>query len=460
MQDTPKRADDLRELLTTGTPEQIRAVLASFDEAELADILEAVSEEQSERAFDALGIERQARVLREIDDEETREEILDHLPAERLADIAEEMPSDDATDLYEELPEERRDRVLREIEPETRAEIQELTAYDSESAGGIMQKELIRITAELTVGQATNVVRRDYSPDMGEIFDVFVVDGGDRILGRVRTRQLLFTPDARLVSEIMRDDVRTVPVTMDQEEIADIVADYDLASIAVVDAQDRLVGRILVDDILDVVEEEATEDVAKMAGTAPEDVYSRSVLRTVRARLPWLIATFAGGLLSAFLITHWEEDLVAHIPLYAAVIPIVMGMSGNVGMQAATVTVRGLAIGEIDYARIGRVVGKEMISGLVFAAFFGALLFPLLLWVIAPYSDPEWQTRMDATSVVLVPAVAIALTIVAAAATGTLVPLVLDKLGRDPAVASAPFITTTVDVLAIVLLVAVKLWIL
>ena len=448
------QADDpLRRLLETGTDEEIVLVLSGKDSQEVADLLEDLPEEISTRAFDALGTRRQAAVLRAIDDDDRREGILEALTDDDLADIAEAQQSDDAADLVDELPEERRDRVMAEIEPERRAEIRELRGYGPDTAGGIMQTELLRLAEALTVAEAIDVVRKEYSPKMGDLFDLWVVDEGERVKGRVRSRQLLTSPAGAHIRDIMLRDVHTVPVTLDQEEIVDLVQDYDVATVAVVDEQDRLVGRIMVDDILDVMEEEATEDAALQAGTTPEDVYSRSVALTVRARLPWLLATFAGGLVTIYLITTLEADLVQRLALVPAVIPIIAGMSGNVGTQAASVTVRGIAVGEVDYGRLGRVIWKELSSGVVFALFFGLLLYGYVLFVLPQMRDIDWLGHAPAW-VALVPSVAILFTILSGAAMGTLVPLALHRLGRDPAVASGPFITMNdvvgISVLAII----------
>ncbi len=454
----PSTADDpLRRLLETGTDEEIVLVLAGKDPQEVADLLEELPEEISTRAFDALGTLRQANVLRAIDDEDVREDIIEALSDDEIADIAEAQKSDDATDLVEELPEHRRESVLAEIEPERRAEIRELSLHHPETAGGIMQTELLRLGEDLTVAEATDVVRREYSPKMGDLFDVWVVDDEGHVRGRVRSRQLLTAPAGAHIRDIMSRDVRAVPVTMDQEEIADLVQDYDVATVAVIDEGEQLVGRIMVDDILDVVEEEATEDAALQAGTRPEDVHSRSVGLTIRARLPWLVATFFGGLVTIYLITSLEDDLVRRLALVPAVMPIIAGMSGNVGTQASSVTVRGIAVGEVDYGRLGRVIWKELASGLAFAVFFGLLLYAYVLFILPQLKTVNWLGH-DPTWVALIPSLAILCTILSGAAMGTLVPLTLHRLGRDPAVASWPFITTMNDLVSIsVLAVVVRL---
>ena len=457
MSSTQPQDDPLRRLLETGTDEEIVLVLAGRNPQAVADVLEDMPEAVRQRAFEALGTLSQARVLREIEDEDAREDVIEAIADDDLADILEAQRSDDAADLIDELPPERRERVLAEVEPERRAEIRELAGHDPETAGGIMQTELLRLAHGLTVSQAIEVVRREYSPRMGDLHDVWVVDDLGRVKGRVRSRQLLTTEPSARIGDIMVRDVLTVPVSMDQEDIADLVQDYDLTTVAVVDAGERLVGRIMVDDILDVVQEEATEDAALQAGTTPEDVHSRAVGLTVRARLPWLVATFAGGLVTIYLITSLEADLVKRVTLVPAVIPIIAGMSGNVGTQAASVTVRGIAVGEVDYGRVGKVIWKELSSGLVFAGFFGLLLYLYVLLVLPQLKAVDWLGHEPAW-VALVPSVAILCTILSGAAMGTLVPLTLHRFGRDPAVASGPFITTMNDVVGIsVLAVIVRL---
>jgi magnesium transporter len=448
--------DPLRRLLEIGTDEEIVLVLAGKDPQEVADVLEQMPEDVSMRAFEALGTLSQAQVLREIDDDDVRDDLIEGLSDDEIADIAEVSVSDDATDLVDDLPDERRERVMAEIEPERRAEIRELRSYGPETAGGIMQTELLAVDERLTVGEAIDVVRREYSPAMGDLYDLWVVNEAGQVKGRVRSRQLLTRASDLQIREIMKRDVHTVPVLMDQEKIVDLVQDYNVASVAVVDEDERLVGRIMVDDILDVMEEEATEDVALQAGTRPEDVYSRSVSLAIRSRFPWLMATFGGGLISVALIMTFEEDLIKDLPIFAAAIPIIMGMSGNVGTQAATVTVRGIAVGDIEWASLRAVVGKEMLTGAAFALAFGLMLYPML-FVVASITGDGIPPDLDPMLVVLVPAIALTLTIAAASAIGTMVPLILERFGRDPAVASAPFITTAVDVLAISLLAGVKL---
>lgn len=429
-------------------PARVAEILADVAPSEVGDVLEELDEDIVAEVFSDLDLEEQAEVLRNIEDAAVREDLLEAIPDAELADIAELSRSDDAADLLDELSDERASRVLHEMEAGKRAEIERLQRYPEDSAGGIMQTELLTIARDLTVQQAIEVVRRDYNERIGAIFDLYVVDDEGAVLGRVRNRHLVVSrPDVK-IRDVMLEDVVTVPVDMDQEEIASVVADYDVASVAVVDENRRLIGRILVDDIVDVLEEEATEDVAKMAGTGVADVHSRSVFRTVRARLPWLAATFVAGLGSMYLIASLE-DQVLQVKAAGAAVPIIAGMSGNVGTQASSVTVRGLAVGEIDFGDLAQVIWKEVLSGLVFASVFGALLFLYVLFLLPLLKELDPVPGATAAQVALVPAVAIVITIVTGATTGTLVPLTLDRLGRDPAVASSPFISTVNDLVGI-----------
>lgn len=446
--------DDQADVIERLTPLEAAHVIQILPSQVAGDIVEHLDEDVRGEVFQHLGMEDKAAVLREVEDVSAREDLIEAIPDAEMADILEHARSDDAADLFEELDEDRQGRVLGEVDAEKRAEIELLHAYPEESAGGLMQTELLRLRTGLTVQQAIGVVRREYDQRMGDVFDLYVVDPEGRVLGRMRNRHLLTSDPRTKIDDVMIKDVVTVPVTMDQEEIASVVQDYDVASVAVVDQQERLLGRILVDDILDVFEEEATEDAAKMAGTSPDDVHSRSVLLTVRARLPWLVATFAAGLCSITLILSWQEALTRTLPMAVAVIPIIAGMSGNVGTQASSVTVRGIAVGEIDYQRLRSVIWKELVSGSVFAVLFGIALYSFVVFIMPHMAlgAHAWPDGFSRYRVALVPAIAIGTTILTGATTGTLVPLTLHRLGRDPAVASSPFISTINDLVGISIL--------
>ena len=441
--------DPVRVLLEKGAPEDVRMFLATLSSQEVADLLELVDEDLRQRVFPLLDVNRQAKVLREVDADEAREDLIESVPDARLADIAEAQRTDDATDLVAELPEERRERVLEEIQPEVREQIEELVSYAPDTAGGIMQTELMKLREDLTVGEAIAEFRRKYDQKIGDVYDIYVVDAEDHLLGRVRNRHLLINAPERKLREFMREDVRTVPVTMDQEKIAAIVKDYDLASIAVVDGKNRLVGRILVDDIVDVIQEEATEDIQKLGGSEAldEPYLTIRMSKMLKKRAGWLAALFLGEMLTASAMKHFESEIAAAVVL-ALFIPLIISSGGNSGSQATTLVIRAMALGEVKLRDWWRVVRREFVAGLGLGAILGAMgIVRIEIWQSigwADYGPYHWLVAvtvgMSLVGIVLWGTIA-----------GSMLPFLLRRLGFDPASASAPFVATLVDVSGLVI---------
>jgi magnesium transporter len=442
--------DPIRSIAERGDPDEIRMFLAMLSPQEVADLLELVADDVREKIFPLLDLERQAKVLREVEGDDVRDDLIESVPDERLADIAEAQRTDDATDLMAEIPEERRERVLEEIQPDVRAEIEELVSYPPDTAGGLMQTEMMTLNKDLTVAQAIEEFRRKYDPKIGDVYDIYVVDDQDHVLGRVRNRHLLTHAPQVKLAEFMRPDVRTVPVTMDQEKIADIVKDYDLPSIAVVDDRNRLVGRILVDDIVDVVVQEATEDIQKLGGTeALDEPYLAIRLRDMlRKRGGWLAALFLGELLTASAMAHFEDELQRALVL-ALFVPLIISSGGNSGSQATTLVIRAMALGEVKLRDWWRVVRREISVGFCLGALLGVLGFArVVVWQKLSSGDlygPHYAlvgltVGVSLLGVVLLGTVA-----------GSMLPFILRRLGFDPASASAPFVATLVDVSGLVI---------
>jgi len=453
--DVLKEDDPVRELLEKGAPDDVRMFLATLSSQEVADLLEMVDEDLRQRLFPLLDVSRQAKVLREVDADEAREDLIESVPDARLADIAEAQRTDDATDLMAELPEERRERVFDEIHPDVREQIEELVSYPPDTAGGIMQTELMKLHEGLTVGEATAEFRRKYDPKIGDTYDIYVVDGDDHLLGRIRNRHLLINAPDRRLKEFMRPDVRTVPVTMDQEKIAEIVKDYDLASIAVVDERNRLVGRILVDDIVDVIQEEATEDIQKLGGTeALDEPYLTIRLpRMIKKRAGWLAALFLGEMLTASAMTHFETEIKAAVVL-ALFIPLIISSGGNSGSQATTLVIRAMALGEVHLRDWWRVVRREVVAGLGLGAILGSLGFVrIVLWQTFGWADYSEHSTLVALTVGL----SLVGIVLWGTIAGSMLPFILRRLGFDPASASAPFVATLVDVSGLVIYFSVAL---
>ncbi|MDH3592836.1 MAG: magnesium transporter, partial [Planctomycetota bacterium] len=352
----------LMRLLQEGSDADVRRFFILLTPPMLADCLESLPEEEDRvRVVRLMSAPLAAEVLREVDASD-RDEILEELSDKRIAEVTAESKSDDAADLVGSLPPERQERVLDELEDEDREEIEELLSYGEETAGGIMQTEFVSVVSDLTVGQAIEAVREADIGDVGEIHEVFVVDAQKRLVGVVSPADLLHEETGAALRAVMDASPIKAVVSEDQEQIARRAREHDLATIPVVDDAGVLVGQVLHDDIADVIQEEATEDIAKLAGADPEEL-RESVWYAVRTRAVWLAPAFCGGLVVAFYLASVEADL-KQAPLLIAFLPIILGMAGNVGTQTSALTVRALALGRVDHDRTLKVIGRQFATGL------------------------------------------------------------------------------------------------
>lgn len=422
----------LERLIRDGSEEDIRRFFLLLRPPELADLLENIRDDDRVRVLRLMSRPLAAEVLREVEDSE-RDEILDDLSAREVAEIIHEAMSDDAADIIQALPKDKAERTLDRLDAEERQEIKELLEYGEETAGGIMQTEVVKVPSRLLVQEAIDAVREADPEEVGEIHEVFFVDDEGRLVGSLSPADLLHADPNTLVRDVMEPDPVNVPVGMDQEQLAEVARENDLAAIPVVDHGGVLVGQVLHDDIADVMEEEATEDIAKLAGTDPDELYHVSVWRAVWSRLAWLVPGFVGGLLVAILLGGVHEEIKGS-PLITFYLVVIIGMAGNVGTQNAAVTVRALALGRVE--RAWKVVGRHVLVGFILGIVFGALLLGFVMW-----HEDEINFLASLTL-----AITIATTITVGALLGALVPLVLDRLGADPAISATPFITTANDV--------------
>lgn len=425
----------LERLIRDGTGADLRRFLLLLQPPQIADLIESLhTDEDRARTFKAIvGMDDRADVLRQVDDTQDVAAIVEDLPPSEAADLLGEMQSDDAADVLQTLDEEHQEEVLQEIGPEDRADLRKILSYPEDSAGGIMQTELVKVRNDRNARAAVEEIRRTRD-EVGELHEVFVVDEEGHLRGWLKERDLILAEDGTPIHAITSPIPAQVPVTMDQEEIAALVKDYDLSSIPVVDENQRLVGRILMDDILDIIEEEATEDITRMVGSTPDEIYEPSVGQALRSRSPWLFTTFLGGLLAAWIINA-GGDLVRDTGNLFIFIPVIMGMGGGCATQTATVTVRSLALGRITLEGVWDVVLKEVTVGLVLALGTG-----LLIWVTADAFDAE-------ANVAWIAALAIFGTISLGTLFGVVTPLILHQVGVDPAVATHPLVTTANDIL-------------
>lgn len=417
--------EDLREL---------KAEVANFHPADIAEFMNYLLPDEKHIVFSILDTEAAADVLVELDDE-TRDFILTGLESERLSEIVDDMESDDAADIIDDLPDDIAQEVLDQIKIEDAEDIQRLMRYDEESAGGIMQTELVSVGQEETVNQAIEEIR-SLADEVEDIHNVYVVDRFGKLTGILPLRKLILAAPNKKIETIMEHEPVTVTVDVDQEEVARLFKKYDLVGLPVVDYVGRLVGRITIDDIVDVLEDEATEDIIKLTGAVDDYAYSSSVLKSAGTRLPWLFASWMGGVLASLIIGFYENTLIEAVVL-AAFMPVIAGMGGNVASQSSTIVVRGIAIGQIDVKRLWSVVFREVKIGLLLGVTYGVLLgiFAGLYYV-------------NVVNLWLVVGLGIFSSITIASTLGTLMPIMLHSLGFDPAISSGPFVTTTTDVIS------------
>ncbi|NMB41230.1 MAG: magnesium transporter [Firmicutes bacterium] len=411
----------------------LRKVKEGMHPSDLVDLVEELTGEQKIELFELLSDEKAALIIQEMEDFD-QVSLLKLLTAHRASAILKEMAIDDAADLVGELPPEEARELLALIEEEAE-EIRGLLKYPEDTAGGIMTTEFISLPEYIPVEEA--IIRlREVAPDAETIYYVYIVDSRARLNGVLSLRDLIAAQDGIPLKEIMYHNVISVTTDMDQEDVARIVARYDLLAVPVVDEKSRLLGIITVDDILDVIEAEATEDIYRLAGAGEIEtvgVTEAPAIDLARKRLPWLLICLFGGLLSGSVVGAFTVTLETIVVL-AAFIPVIMDMGGNVATQSSTVFVRGLATGEIKGSDTRSYLGREIKVGLLMGLFNGAVIaLAAYLWKGLPILG-------------LVVGIAMFFTIVVAALIGTVVPIIFNYYGIDPALSAGPFVTTIKDV--------------
>jgi magnesium transporter len=406
--------------------------------SDFAEVVEDLTDEQKQDLFDLLSDEEAAMVIQEM--EEIDQVVLFQLlTRKRASSILKEMASDDAADLLGEMSEEEARELLTLIDDDAE-ELRGLMKYPEDSAGGIMTTEYLSFPENMTVEEAIRRLR-EIAPDAETVYYVYVVDEETQLIGVLSLRELIGALDGTRLSEIMRKNVVSVPADMDQEEVARLVSRYDLLAMPVVDERQRLLGIVTVDDILDVMEEEATEDIYRRVGAGElddVDLVQASVRSIMVRRLPWLIITLFGGLFSGSVIGAFEETLQS-IVILAIFIPVIMDMGGNVASQSSTVFVRGVATGEIGPTERWGYFYREIRIGFAMGIICGTTVaFAAALWKNMPILG-------------VVVGIAMFATVTVGAIIGTLVPLLFSRAGYDPAFASGPLVTTIKDVTGLII---------
>ncbi|HWL27141.1 MAG TPA: magnesium transporter [Ureibacillus sp.] len=428
----------LLELLQQDHIDQFRENFFTLHEYDQAQFYEKVGPDIRQKIYQFLSPQEMALVFEALDIEDDEyEAYLNEMDTSYAADMLSFMNTDDAVDVLNELDEEYRDSFLEMMDSETVEEFNELLAYEEYTAGAIMTTEYVSILENSTVRSAMAVLRNE-APIAETIYYVFVVDDHHQLTGVLSLRDLIISNEDTIIRDIMKERVVFAKVTDDQESVAHLIKDYNFLALPVVSENNELVGIITVDDIIDVIDEEASDDYSKLAGISDVDDTDVNPFKAAKKRLPWLILLLFLGTLTATLMSRFEATL-DQVALLALFIPLISGTSGNSGTQALAVAVRGIATGEIDGKNKFRLLIREICTGLITGIICGIVVVGIIYF---------WQHSLI---IGLLVGAAICCSILVATIAGSFIPLLIHKIGIDPAVASGPFITTLNDITSILI---------
>ncbi len=429
--------DATRRLIRRGAFPNLAKLLVKSHPADIAHLFRYLDLKEQRLLFNLIeDPEKSAYVLAELD-HATGAQLLEHLDKETITEVLQEMPSDDAADIIGYMPEELAEAILNIMQDEDSDEIEQLLQYDEDSAGGIMSTEIFALDEDVKVQQAIEALQQ--AGDVEMVFYLYVTNQHEQLVGVLSLRQLLTVPASARLGDIMIKDVISVRTDMDQEEVARLVEKYNILAVPVVDENNRLMGLITVDDIIDVLRQEATEDIYKMAGASEDEhLYGFKSFKIARLRLPWLITNLFGGVITGTLMWSFQVTIKEVIALISF-IPVITGMGGNVGGQSATIVVRGFATGKIDMSTIRQVFLKELRVGIIMGSVCGLVVgLVAFYWHHNPYLG-------------LVVGLAMLAAMTVAATMGVVAPMIFKRLGIDPAIASSPFVQTANDITGILI---------
>ena len=422
-----KRFNSLRDILTTMNPSDLAVLFENLPKDKIALIFRLLPKGLAADTFVEMDNDLQEMLIRGFSDIELRE-------------IIDEFYLDDAVDLVEEMPANVVKRILSQAAPETRAMINEMLKYPEDSAGSIMTTEFVSLSPDMTVTDAIKNIRQT-GIDKETIDTCFVMDSGRHLIGTITIRTLILADEQIKVGDLMDKNLISATTTEDQESVAQMFAKYNFMTMPVVDSEGRLVGIVTVDDVIDVIQDEATEDMEIMAAITPSDkpYLKTSVFEIWKSRIPWLLILMISATFTGSIITHFEDALASYVVL-TAFIPMLMDTGGNSGSQASVTVIRGISLNELNFSDIFRVVWKEFRVALLVAVTLAACNFVKLLII-------------DRVSIVIAAVVCITLafTVLVAKIVGAILPMLAKKIGFDPAVMASPFITTIVDALSLLI---------
>jgi len=427
--------DTIKRLLRRRAVSHLRKIVDKTHAGDLKPVLLALSLPEQRHLFEIIDDNDKKGELFSRLDSDTFLNLIEGMELNDIVGILEDMPTDDVADLIGRMPEEMSDAVLKKMKKEGSEEVEDLLSYGDDTAGGIMVPDFIALKENMTAREAIESLQKEHH-DVEMPFYLYVIDEYGKLAGVSSLRQLVVVAPDTPLKDFMTTEVFSVQTDRDQEEVAKIVARYDILAVPVVDDSNRLVGIVTVDDVIDIFREEATEDMLKMAGAGEEFVETQSVFKSTRIRIPWLFASCMGGIVAFYIIGRFEESLYK-LAYLAAFIPVIMGMGGNVGTQSSTIVVRGLATGRLNIRDIWSVVLKELSIGLILGLIYGLL--------IGAVAHVRYTTAALAVSVGL----GIICSMSAAALIGSLVPMVFARINIDPAVATGPFVTTATDIISV-----------
>lgn len=435
----------IREYVDSGDNAALSEFLKKLDHVEVVDVFAALDLDERMAVFNCLDTTKAAFVIHEIDDF-TRDEILESLSTKSIVEMLDVMPHDDAADVVHDLPEDLAPDVIALLEKEDKEDsdsIRKLLRYPEDTAGGRMTDRFISVNETQTVADALDIMRQS---DVPHPIQIYVIDDSGRLKGLIPMNRLATAQRTKVLLEIMNTDFITVMVNDDQEDVANTVTSYDLFSVPVIDDGDTLVGIITVDDVLDVIKEEATEDMYRMAGTDHDEMIDGSALYAARVRLPWLLTTLLGGVLCAVIMRYFHTALGDHLILLALFVPAIMAMGGNIGIQSSTIIVRGIATERIVLQHMWPILLKQIRVGILMGLVCGIVVGTMAFFI-------GGDKRIG-----IIVAAAMFGAIVVAASIGTITPILFERFNIDPAIAAGPFVTISNDITGLIIYFGLALW--
>ena len=421
-----------------GSDNQLAVILDEYHASEIAILFESLTQEDRQRIINLLPVETASEIFAEMHEEAHPEELLFQLHPDKRTEIVEELDYDDATDIISQLEEHEQKEILEDLSEDDASHIRNLLSYDEDTAGGLMNTEFIRIQLHLKKKDAIDEIIRQ-SEEIEEFYTIFVVDENNVFQGIVSLKDIIKAKGNVEITSLIKSDVAWVSPDTDQEEVARLISQYNITSIPVLDNQMKLLGRVTFDDVIDVLEDENTEDILKISGVSEDEELSGNWVEAVKSRLPWLIINLGTAFLASAVVRHFEPT-IAKIAVLSAYMTIIAGMGGNAATQALAVTVRRISLYDLTDNQAYRTVLKEFTVGLINGAATGLIVFIFAL-------------VFDANPLLgLVIFLAMTGNLVIAGVTGAGIPLILKRVGIDPAIASSIIITTFTDVFGFLLL--------